>query len=47
MLDLNIWNKNPSFVKNIKKKTYGITDYKSYRKWTNDKHPIKLDIDNG
>ena len=29
------------------KTTYGITDYKSYRKWTNDKHPIKLDIDNG
>jgi len=27
--------------------TYGITDYKSYRKWTDDKHPIKLDIDNG
>lgn len=29
------------------KTTYGITDYKSYRKWTDDKHPIKLDIDNG
>jgi hypothetical protein len=29
------------------KTTYGITDYKSYRKWTDDEHPIKLDIDNG
>ena len=28
------------------KTNYGITDYKSYRKWTDDKHPIKLDIDN-
>jgi hypothetical protein len=29
------------------KTTYGITDYKLYRKCTDDKHPIKLDIDNG
>jgi len=29
------------------KTTYGIIDYKSYRKWTDDEHPIKLDIDNG
>jgi len=25
----------------------GIKDYKTFRKWTNDKYPIKLDIDNG
>lgn len=29
------------------KNTYGITDFKSYRLWTEDEHPIKLDIDNG
>ena len=29
------------------KNTYGIIDFKSYRLWTEDEHPIKLDIDNG
>ena len=29
------------------KNTYGITDFNSYRLWTEDEHPIKLDIDNG
>lgn len=28
-------------------KDYGIKDYKIFRKWTKDKHPIKLDINNG
>ena len=28
-------------------KDYGIKDYKIFRKWTDDKHPIKLDINNG
>ena len=28
-------------------KDYGIEDYKIFRKWTEDKHPIKLDINNG
>lgn len=26
---------------------YGIKDYKVFRKWTDDRSPIKLDIDNG
>ena len=29
------------------KQEYGIKDYKMFRKWTDDKFPIKLDIDNG
>lgn len=27
--------------------SYNISNYKSYRLWTNDKHPLKIDIDNG
>lgn len=26
---------------------YGVKEYKMFSKWTNDKSPIKLDIDNG
>ena len=33
--------------KEFEKETYGIEDYKIFRKWTEDEHPIKLDIDNG
>ena len=29
------------------KDTYGIDHYVMYRLWTDDEHPIKLDIDNG
>lgn len=29
------------------KDNYGIDHYVMYRLWTNDEHPIKLDIDNG
>lgn len=29
------------------KETYGIDNYKMFRKWTDDLNPIKLDIDNG
>jgi hypothetical protein len=29
------------------KEEYGINDYVMYQLWTNDKNPIKLDIDNG
>lgn len=36
-----------NLIKKYQEETYGIKDYKSYRLWTNDKNPIKLDIDNG
>ena len=36
-----------NLTKKYQEETYGIKDYKSYRLWTNDKNPIKLDIDNG
>ena len=29
------------------KEEYGIDDYVMYRLWTEDEHPIKLDVDNG
>lgn len=29
------------------KEAFGINNYKVFRIWTNDYHPIKLDIDNG
>ena len=36
-----------NLTKKYQEENYGIKDYKSYRLWTNDKNPIKLDIDNG
>lgn len=36
-----------NLTKKYQEETYGIKNYKSYRLWTKDKNPIKLDIDNG
>ena len=36
-----------NLLKDYQKQNYGIENYKTFRKWTNDKFPIKLDIDNG
>ena len=39
--------KESEMLKPVYLKEYGIKDYKTFRKWTDDKHPIKIDIDNG
>ena len=39
--------KESEMLKPVYLKEYGIKDYKIFRKWTDDEHPIKIDIDNG
>lgn len=35
-----------NLLADYQREIYGIDDFKVFRKWTNDKHPIKLDIEN-
>ena len=36
-----------NLMKGLEESLYDVKDYKVYRKWTDDEHPIKLDINNG